>query len=216
MLLLSSLPCHFRHSQCPSRRRRWLISAWDPTSLNNLTADAPSCATSPPSAIQLLRSRAALESLLAERIPAALAHIRHPDDSSWTSPAHTRSDGAMVLDPENLALINSLALLEYLTSGLEAALAVHNRILHALGISTGMQVAARRRQRSYLSPASDSSALTAANVPGRGSLSHEALIEHHLWLLQLDRSQRRYGPTSQDRKCRSCGASLCWEHIYGI
>ena len=94
------------------------------------------------------------------------------------------------LDESRATLACALALLEFLTRGLEAALAVHARVLAALGTALGSAL--------------DTALGTAARLAGRGTLAHERLLEHHLWLVSLQSARHAHCPSTRERLVMNC------------
>ena len=196
-------------SAASRRALRWLVSAWDPAAAPSGTvnpycerpsaqSEAASAVTSAPSATQLLRARKGLEALVAAQLPCALPHVaRDGELAPMTVQQHQQHQQHQTLDVQQqqprdepldepldearATLACALALFEYLTRGIEAALAVHARVLAALG------------ERG-----------TAARLAGRGTRAHERLIEHQLWLLSLHRARHAHGPSARERMVVHC------------
>ena len=135
----------------------WLISAWVPeaaiaaaSSVGGGGSAAAAGAVAGPSAMQLLRARAALEALLAEHLPfdgpsgsAAPSHAHSSQGTPAEAAPPTRSAGSHVaLSETAMALACAHALLEYLTSGIEAALQVCARAQLCIRPSSEKEAAA--------------------------------------------------------------------------
>ena len=203
----------FAASSAASRRAlRWLVSAWDPAAAPSgpsTESEATSAVASAPSATQLLRARKGLEALVTALLPCALPHVtrdgevavqqyqqhqpldvqqHQPRDESRDEPRDESRDEP--LDEPRATLACALALLEFLTRGLEAALAVHARVLAALGTALGSAL--------------DTALGTAARLAGRGTLAHERLLEHHLWLVSLQSARHAHCPSTRERLVMNC------------